>query len=96
MHDKEYSKNYYLLLPFGIEVLEFAKQKEILLSKSLRKSIIYQIITGIKELHSQNILHRDVKPDNIFLMKNGIVKVGDFSLSRKKIQLNNSNSLMVE
>ncbi len=27
VHDKQYKKNYYLLLPFGIEVLEFAKQK---------------------------------------------------------------------
>ncbi len=84
MHDKEYKKNYYLLLPFGIEVLEFAKQKEILLSKSLRKTIVYQIVSGLREIHAQGVLHRDVKPDNIFLMRNGVVKIGDFSLSRKK------------
>jgi serine/threonine protein kinase len=94
VHNKEYKKNYYLFLPFGIEVLEFAKQKEILLSKSLRKTIIYQIISGLKELHSREILHRDIKPDNIFLMKNGIVKIGDFSLSRKKIHKTNPTSMV--
>lgn len=94
MHDKEYKKNYYLLLPFGIEVLEFAKQKEILLSKSLRKTIVYQIISGFREVHAQGVLHRDVKPDNIFLMKNGVVKIGDFSLSRKKPELNSANSMV--
>jgi serine/threonine protein kinase len=95
VHDKEYKKNYYLLLPFGIEVLEFAKQKEILLSKSLRKSIVYQIVSGLREVHAQGVLHRDVKPDNIFLMRNGVVKIGDFSLSRKKPELHSAN-LMVE
>lgn len=95
MHDKEYKKNYYLLLPFGIEVLEFAKQKEILLSKSLRKTIVYQIVSGLREVHAQGVLHRDVKPDNIFLMRNGVVKIGDFSLSRKKPELDSTN-LMVE
>ncbi len=61
-----------------------------MLTKSMIKTIIYQIIQGIRELHSQNILHRDIKPDNIFLMKNGIIKIGDFSLSRKKALVNNS------
>ncbi len=76
-------------------MLEFAKQKEILLSKSLRKSIVYQIVSGLREVHAQGVLHRDVKPDNIFLMRNGVVKIGDFSLSRKKPELHSAN-LMVE
>ena len=49
--------------------------------------MIYQIINGLAEVHKNNIIHRDVKPDNIFLMKDGIVKIGDFSLSRKMLSL---------
>ena len=70
-------------MPFGIEILEYAKHKEIFLSKSLMKIIIKQIITGLNEIHERGIMHRDLKPDNIFLMRNGKIMIGDFSLSRK-------------
>lgn len=84
------------MLPFGIEVLEFAKHKEVILTKSLRKTIFYQIVKGIKEIHSQGILHRDIKPDNIFLMRNGLINIGDFSLSRHKLDKEGNKNSMVE
>lgn len=46
------------------------------------KCIIKQIINGIEQINKKNIIHRDIKPDNIFLMKNSSIKIGDFSLSR--------------
>ena len=33
-------------------------------------------------MHSNLILHRDLKPDNIFLSDNGKLKIGDFGISR--------------
>ncbi|OHT00183.1 CAMK family protein kinase [Tritrichomonas foetus] len=45
--------------------------------------IFSQVILGISYLHSQNILHRDIKIANIFLFKNGLVKIGDFGISRE-------------
>ena len=44
--------------------------------------IISQIMAGLDYIHSKNILHRDLKPDNIFLTEDGVVKIGDFGLSR--------------
>jgi serine/threonine protein kinase len=32
-------------------------------------------------MHSNMILHRDLKPDNIFLSTNGKLKIGDFGIS---------------
>ena len=45
-------------------------------------SIFIQMVNGIKELHDRNIIHRDLKSANIFLMKNGICKLGDLNVSK--------------
>jgi NIMA (never in mitosis gene a)-related kinase 1/4/5 len=36
----------------------------------------------MKHIHDRKILHRDLKAQNIFLMKNGIVKIGDLGIAR--------------
>ena len=45
-------------------------------------SIFIQMVYGIKELHDKNIIHRDLKSANIFLMKDGICKLGDLNVSK--------------
>ena len=42
-----------------------------------------QILHAIRYLHSQNVIHRDLKLGNIFLGPNLEVKVGDFGLAAK-------------
>lgn len=46
------------------------------------KKIIRSIAIGLKFLHDHDIVHRDIKPGNIFIDENCIVKLGDFGSSR--------------
>ncbi|OQS07130.1 ubiquinone biosynthesis protein COQ9 [Thraustotheca clavata] len=44
--------------------------------------LFVQVCLALKHLHDNNILHRDIKPQNIFLTSSGIVKLGDFGISK--------------
>ena len=46
------------------------------------KKIVRSIALGIKFLHDHDIIHRDIKPGNIFIDENCVVKIGDFGSAR--------------
>ena len=46
-------------------------------------NIFYQCMSGLNYLHKTGVIHRDIKPQNIFMTKNKIIKIGDFGVSAK-------------
>ncbi|XP_015442575.1 serine/threonine-protein kinase Nek5 isoform X2 [Pteropus alecto] len=68
-----------------------SRQRGVLFSEDQILSWFVQISLGLKHIHDRKILHRDIKAQNIFLSKNGMVaKLGDFGIARV---LNNSMEL---
>ena len=45
-------------------------------------SVLIETARALHVLHSKNILHRDLKSANVFLQKNGSVKLGDMNVSK--------------
>lgn len=46
------------------------------------QSFVYQILCGLKYIHSANVLHRDLKPGNLLVNADCELKICDFGLAR--------------
>ena len=68
------------------ELLEGESLRSRLLGGALppRRAIDYarQIAEGLAAAHERNIVHRDVKPDNLFITKDGRIKILDFGIAK--------------
>lgn len=74
---------YYMVMELveGITLKEYIQKKGRLSTKEAI-SIAIQMCTGIEAAHKHNIIHRDIKPQNIIISKEGKVKVTDFGIAR--------------
>ncbi len=52
------------------------------LSENELWSYLIQMVQGLKSLHDNKIMHRDLKSANVFLCKNGTLKLGDLNVSK--------------
>ncbi|XP_017984638.1 PREDICTED: serine/threonine-protein kinase GRIK1 isoform X2 [Theobroma cacao] len=52
------------------------------LDETTARGYFKDIIAGLTYLHSHNIIHGDIKPENLLLTRSGRVKIGDFSVSQ--------------
>lgn len=74
---------YYIVMELveGITLKKYIEKKGVL---GVREavSIAIQVAQGIDAAHKHNIVHRDIKPQNIIISKEGKVKVTDFGIAR--------------
>lgn len=79
----EESGLYYMVMELveGITLKDYITKKGVLSSKEVI-SIAIQVANGIEAAHLHNIVHRDIKPQNIIISKEGKVKVTDFGIAK--------------
>jgi cyclin-dependent kinase 1 len=76
-----------LYLVFEFLSMDLKKYMETLppnkmLETILVKSYLHQITQGILFCHQRRTMHRDLKPQNLLIDKNGVIKLADFGLAR--------------
>ncbi len=74
---------YYIVMEYveGITLKTYIEKKGQLSFKEAI-SIAIQVARGIESAHNKNIIHRDIKPQNIIISTEGKVKVTDFGIAR--------------
>ena len=87
-----YKKNLFLVFEYVeknlLEVLEKSPNG---LNPKLIRSFVFQMCKAVHYLHINNMIHRDVKPENLLIDENMQLKLCDFGFARK-ITLNNKNN----
>jgi serine/threonine protein kinase len=71
----------------GGDLLNYVRKRR-RLKETYAKYIFKQVIEGIAHVHAKGVLHRDIKLDNILLDGKGIIKIGDFGVSRIVTNIN--------
>ncbi len=86
-------------------VMEYIKEGKTLKSLLKRRGyltvpevidIMLQLTDGVAHAHDSYIIHRDIKPQNILILENGLVKIADFgiAIALNNSQLTQTNSVM--
>ena len=52
------------------------------LEPTILKSFLYQLLCGVAFCHTHRVLHRDLKPQNLLINREGKLKLADFGLAR--------------
>ena len=76
----------------GGNLFSFVKKRR-KLSEKMAKFLFRQIILGIQHIHSKNVVHRDIKLENILIDFNNNIKICDFGIGKV---LNSENELLYD
>ena len=85
--------NFFLVFEYVEKnLLEVLEESPHGLSPKLIRSLVYQMCKAVDYLHKNNMIHRDVKPENLLIDEKLNLKLCDFGFARKvKLNKNNNN-----
>lgn len=66
----------------GCDLRTFTNDFKIKMDFEFGLQCMQQVMNGLEELHSKDVIHRDISPDNIYITKTGDVKILDFGAAR--------------
>lgn len=66
----------------GSDLGRWIKEQESPLSEETVLSCFAQVALALQHIHQQGIIHRDLKTANVFIAKDGSIKIGDFGICR--------------
>ena len=88
---------YYIVMEYieGKTLKQLLKKRETLTLPEVI-DIMLQLTDGLAHAHESYIIHRDIKPQNIMILDNGLVKITDFGIAMalNATQLTQTNSVM--
>lgn len=78
---------YYIVMEYveGITLKEYIAEKHVLQWRQAAE-FAAQICEGLAEAHKKSVIHRDIKPQNIIMTEDGVLKVTDFGIARATTQ----------
>lgn len=74
----------------GITLKQYLQKKSVLEPAEVLDFTI-QIAKALEHAHSKGIIHRDIKPQNIMLLKDGMIKVADFGIASLESDIEENN-----
>lgn len=77
------TKIQYIVMEYinGITLKEYISQQKVIEWKDAIY-FVHQILSALIHAHGKGVIHRDIKPQNIMLLKDGTIKVTDFGIAR--------------
>lgn len=102
VYNKDSTKNQmgleelYIIMECADTDLRKLTQSAIYLTDEQVKKILYQLVCGVKYIHSADIAHRDLKPGNILVNQDCSIKICDFGLARSYKGLTDWNKVVLE
>ncbi len=80
----------------GVDLMKYTQMHGGKLSFDEALRLVLPIIDSLAHVHAHNLLHRDISPDNIVVMKNGSTRLLDFGAARLAVDSTKSKSIILK
>lgn len=90
----ENEDNFFIIREMSESTLQSLLQSKKKLSLSEIKGFVFQILSGISYLHDNELIHGNIKPENVLLFENNLVRLNDYSHHEKFLKNAKAKSIL--